>query len=49
MDHIVPLAWVGADKPSDMQWQTIREPKEKGPLETGEVSEHFKRQLEVQR
>ena len=29
VDHIVPLARGGADKPSIMQWQTIQEAKEK--------------------
>lgn len=29
VDHIVPLARGGADKPSIMQWQTILEAKEK--------------------
>ena len=29
VDHIVPLARGGADKPSNMQWQTIQEAKEK--------------------
>ncbi len=29
VDHIVPLAQGGADKPSNVYWQTIQEAKEK--------------------
>jgi hypothetical protein len=29
IDHIVPLALGGADTPANMQWQTLREAKEK--------------------
>lgn len=33
IDHIVPLACGGADKPSNMQWQTIAEAKAKDKVE----------------
>ncbi len=33
IDHIVPLACGGEDRPSNMQWQTIAEAKEKDKVE----------------
>ncbi len=33
IDHIKPLATGGADDPSNMQWQTIQEAKEKDKIE----------------
>jgi hypothetical protein len=33
VDHIVPLACVGADIPSNMQWQTVAQAKAKDRIE----------------
>ena len=33
VDHVVPLACVGADTPSKMQWQTIAKAKAKDKVE----------------
>jgi 5-methylcytosine-specific restriction endonuclease McrA len=35
IDHVVPLSRGGADAPSNMQWQTVREAKAKDKWERG--------------
>jgi hypothetical protein len=33
IDHVVPLAWGGADNTSNMQWQTVADAKAKDKVE----------------
>jgi hypothetical protein len=36
VDHVKPLCAGGADRPSNMQWQTVKEAKKKDRLEAAE-------------
>ncbi len=44
VDHIEPLCAGGADDPSNMQWQTLAEAKEKDRLERAQCTDRRKKQ-----